>query len=294
MTVLTLNILRINDKRRDFNTLARLWKDVMEAGDGADVHFDFTRCDFLRPNAVVFLGGLTRLILSRGGTAHLLVNTLQEKVHVNLLQNGFAHAMGADTPPWQGHSIPYREYPEQDKQEIVRMLRDDWFGRGWINVSRALADGILGQMWEIFANAFEHGRSPVGIFCCGQHLPSRRELLLAVADFGVGIPSNVRLFRNPDITAEDAMCWAFKRGTSTAQRPASARGLGLDLLREFVRASGGRMEVFSHDGYARVDPQGESYETLPAFFEGTLVQVCLRCDDRCYRLSNEQPSQPFF
>jgi hypothetical protein len=90
------------------------------------------------------------------------------------------------------------------------------------------------------------------------------------------------------------MCWAFERGTSTAQRPASARGLGLDLLKEFIRASGGRMEVFSHDGYARVDDGGESYETLRAFFEGTLVQVCLRCDDRCYRLSNEQDSRPFF
>ena len=294
MTVLTLNIPRINDERRDFNTLARLWRAVTEAGDGVDVHFDFARCDFLRPNAVVFLGGLTHLIWNRGGTVCFLDDTMQEKVRVNLLQNGFAHAMGAGTPPWQGHSIPYREYPEQDQQEIARMLRDDWLGRGWINISRALANSIVGQMWEIFTNAFEHSSSPVGVFSCGQHLPSRRELLLAVADFGVGIPSNVRLFHNTHFTAADTMRWAFQRGTSTAQQPASARGVGLDLLKEFVRASGGRMEVFSHDGYARVDAQGETYETLPAFFEGTLVQVCLRCDDRCYRLSNEQPSRPFF
>ena len=46
MTVLTLNVPRINDERWDFNTLARLWSDVMEAGDGADVQFDFTQCDF--------------------------------------------------------------------------------------------------------------------------------------------------------------------------------------------------------------------------------------------------------
>lgn len=294
MTVLTLNIPRINDERRDFNTLARLWKDVMEAGDGEDVHFDFTRCDFLRPNAVVFLGGLARLIWNWGGTVSFLTNTMRDDVRVNLLQNGFAHAMGADTPPWSGNAIPYREYLDQDKNTIVRNLKKDWLGRDWINISPALANEIAGQMWEIFANAFEHGRSPVGIFCCGQHFPSRRELLLAVADFGVGIPSNVRLFHDPHFTAADTMRWAFERGTSTVRQPNFARGLGLDLLKEFVRASGGRMEVFSHDGYACVDAGGESYETLPAFFEGTLVQVCLRCDDRCYWLSNEQPSRPFF
>ncbi|MDS4020204.1 MAG: hypothetical protein RKR03_06800 [Candidatus Competibacter sp.] len=71
-----------------------------------------------------------------------------------------------------------------------------------------------------------------------------------------------------------------------------AQGESYETLPAFFE--GGRMEVFSHDGYARVDAQGESYETLPAFFEGTLVQVCLRCDDRCYRLSNEQLSRPFF
>ena len=294
MAALTLNVPRINDNRPDFNTLTGLWRDVMGAGDGVDVEFDFTHCDFLRPNALVFLGGLTRLIWKRGGTAHILVETLQEKVRVNLLQNGFAHAMGSDALPWQGNAIPYREYSEQDKNTIVRNLKEDWLGRGWISISPALVNEITGQMWEIFANAFEHGRSPVGICCCGQHLPRQGELLLAVADFGVGIPSNVQLFHNPRFTAADSMRWAFERGMSTARQSNFARGMGLDLLKEFIRASGGRMEVFSHDGYARVDAQGERYETLPSYFQGTLAQVCLRCDDRYYRLSNERHSTPFF
>lgn len=84
-----------------------------------------------------------------------------------------------------------REYFEQDEDGIVEDLRRNWLGRGWINISDALADEVVGQMWEIFANAFEHSDTRVGVYSCGQYFKARRVLTLAVADFGVGIPSNV-------------------------------------------------------------------------------------------------------
>lgn len=70
--------------------------------------------------------------------------------------------------------------------------------------------------------------------------------------------------------------------------------MGLDLLKEFVRQAKGCLQVYSHDGYARVDANGETYQDLLRFFEGTLVQVRLHCDDTAYVLSNELNSQPFF
>jgi len=208
--------------------------------------------------------------------------------------------MGAGSPPWQGNSIPYREYVEPDKNGVIhkngviQLLTDDWLGRGWISVSQDLANEIVGRMWEIFANAFEHGKSPVGIYCCGQYLKKRRELLLAVADFGVGIPSNVRFFEGqPNMDAQATMRWALTSGTSTSHRSGPS-GVGLNLLKEFVKVTHGRLAIFSHDGYARIDECGEIYQNLPVFFEGTLVQVTLRCDDTYYSLSNEVNSAPYF
>jgi hypothetical protein len=230
LTALTIHVPRINDELADFYHVAWIWGKVMEAGDGTEVTFDFSRCDFLRPNAVVFLGGLRRMIGYRGGTARFKMGTMHNQVRANLEQNGFAYAMGADVLPWQGNSIPYREYVEQDQDSIVQYLKNDWLGRQWVNLSDALASAIAGQMWEIFANAFEHADSRVGIYCCGQHLPRLGELLLAVADFGVGIPFNARIYRREaGLTAEQAMRWAFERGTSTSRRTSGPRGVGPGL-----------------------------------------------------------------
>lgn len=90
------------------------------------------------------------------------------------------------------------------------------------------------------------------------------------------------------------MRWAFTAGNSTSRRASGPRGVGLDLLKEFVRKVQGCLQVFSHDGYARIDADGETYQDLRCSFEGTLVQVRLRCDDKVYQLSNELNTQPFF
>lgn len=296
--MLTIYVPRLNDGHEDFVAMARIWRDVDAAGDGAEVRFDFTHCAFLQPNAVIFLGGLARVLGSRGGKALFQVGTMTDSVHMNLLQNGFAVAMGAATLPWQGNSIPYREYFAEDEDGIVRDLRANWLGRNWISVSAALANEVVGQMWEIFANAFEHGNSPVGIYCCGQYFWRRKVLSLAVGDFGVGIPSNVRIHLNsPGMSGADAMRWAFQLGTTTSRRLAGPRGVGLDLLKELVQKTNGSMVVYSHDGRARIDQKGETYENFEPFFEGTLVQISLLCDDKHYMLSDEVAAvsnTPFF
>ncbi len=206
--------------------------------------------------------------------------------------------MGAETSAWQGNAIPYQEHMEQDKNKIIGSLKHEWLGRGWISVSTALADEIAGQVWEIFANAFEHSKSPVGVYSCGQFMPARRELLLTVADFGVGIPSNVRIYLgNPAMPAGDAMLWAFTGGHTTQLQQTFPRGLGLDLLKRFVKKANGSMVVYSHDGRACIDQRGEKYENFEPFFEGTLVQIQLLCDDKHYMLSNEVTAvsnTPFF
>ncbi len=62
---------------------------------------------------------------------------------------------------------------------------------------------------EIYANAFEHGRTDIGVFSCGQHYPKLGELKLTVIDFGVGIPRNVRDFlKNSNLPADEALKWA--------------------------------------------------------------------------------------
>jgi len=95
---LILEIPTINDKPFDFDCLFEFWQQVNQ--NCSEVILDFSKCWFLRPNAVAFLGGLIRLITSQGREVIFKENTLHKDVKKNLQQNGFMFAFCQDITPW--------------------------------------------------------------------------------------------------------------------------------------------------------------------------------------------------
>jgi signal transduction histidine kinase len=289
---LILEIPTINDKPKDFDCLSQLWQKVQ--AETEEVIFDFSHCYFLRQNAVAFLGGLARLIESRGGKVTFNWETLKNHVCMNLKQNGFMYAFNAGEKPWLGNSIPYREDLSEDSDGLINYLAEDWLGRGWVHVSDILTAVIVGITCEIYANAFEHGKTNIGVFSCGQHFPRLRELNLTVVDFGVGIPQNVRDFvKNNDLPADEALKWAFQKGTTTRGGQVTG-GIGLDYLKQFVHINKGKLQILSHDGCATIDENGEVYENKQSFFGGTLVNITLLCDESLYALDFEADDELLF
>ncbi len=55
-----------------------------------------------------------------------------------------------------------------------------------------------------------------------------------------------------------------------------------------------QLEVFSHDGYGKIDAESESYHARTIGFAGTLVNIVLKCDDKLYYLASEVAEEPFF
>ncbi|OQW96727.1 MAG: ATP-binding protein [Desulfobacteraceae bacterium A6] len=298
MTQKVIQIPTLNDGVWDFAQLFNIWSQVNDYFE--DVRFDFTRCGFLRPNAVAFLGGLSRLIESRMGSVVFDWSTLHNKrVMTNICQNGFAGTFGYSSSRWDGNSIPYREDKTLDMNRIMDYLTYNWIGKGWVHVSDRLRNAIAGKMWEIYNNAFEHSGSDIGVYSCGQYFRNKNDLILSVVDFGRGIPANVRTFLRQYVDQvlvsklSGAACikWAFERGNSTCMGGV-ARGLGLDLLKEFVRINQGKLEVYSNEGYAIIDRDGERYENRYIAFEGTVVHITLRCDENLY-LFHDESEAPF-
>jgi len=285
-----LEVPTLNDSASDFDQLFALWSQVNDYYE--NVCFDFSQCHFLRPNAVAFLGGLARLIESRFGSATFdLASLTDEAVMMNLRQNGFAGSFGHHSPSWSGHSIPYREDKEEAPDAYCDYLANEWLGRGWVQISSRLRDAIVGKVWEIYTNAFEHAGSSPGVFSCGQHFRHRNELVLSVVDFGIGIAANVRNFlrsdkRTEQLTTAACLRWAFQLGTST--RPNEmARGLGLDLLKEFIRVNHGKLEVYSNEGYVLIDANREQFVNRQTYFEGTIFHITLQCDESYYHFEDE-------
>lgn len=280
-----IHVPRINATPSDF---ADLFSIRAEAGGlFTDVQFDFSNCDFLAPNAVACLGGIARLVDHNGGQAVFNWGSMSPKVLMNLRQNGFAGKFGDPSGQWDGNSIPYREDGIRDVQGIMEYLTYRWLGKGWVRVPVQVANAIAGQMWEIYGNAFEHSNTQIGVFSCGQYFPQMNELVLTAIDFGQGIPQKIRTFLGQDdraqtLSSSSCLQWAFGRGNSTSVGKV-ARGLGLDLLKEFVASNRGKMEVYSNDGYAIIDERGDRYSDRNIGFEGTIVYITLHCDESLYQ-----------
>ena len=291
-----VNVPTLNNRCWDFDWLFQLWSQLDD--DGLQVQFDFSRCGFLRQNAVAFLGGLVRSIQHRRGAVLIDWNSIQRDVAKNLARNGFMQSFGGPASAWSGNSVPFREDRVPNNQGVIDYLGRMWLGQGWVHVSNKLRDAIVGCVWEIYENAFEHafepGKPNIGIFSCGQHFPRQQTLDLTVLDFGVGIPSNVRIFsRDPNYPAHKALQWAFSPGTTTKPN-GMGRGMGLDLLKRFIKLNKGRLEVFSHEGYAVISENEESFGTRSIYYEGTLMSIRLVCDESFYKLQSEVDEGPIF
>ncbi len=286
----------INDSPPDYDYLFALC-DQLRGIKSTEVIFDFTGCGFLRQNAVVLLGALVRLLQQNENKVAFRLGTIVDRVRINLEQNGFLHRLGLGGTPWNGNSIPFREDVVMVEDDYADFLSEKWLGRGWINVSANLRDHIVSRVIEAYINVFDHAASPIGVITCGQHYPSWRELRITMVDMGVGIPHNVREYlKQPQMSAADALRWAFEPMKTTKDQDNFARGNGLKLLKSFMEDNHGKLEIYSETGYVCIDDKGVRFYNRQRSFQGTIVQITLICDAARYTLAEEddQNSEEWF
>jgi hypothetical protein len=278
--------------------LMDIFHPLLKNTETAEVILDFSKCKFLGHHAVTIIGGLAYWLREKMASSLTLdTTTLEEKIYQNLDQNGFLRHLGQDSEPWDGNSIPFRHDHKFQKDELIQYLGDKWLGKGWIRISNELKSYIIATVLEIYLNAFEHGGSEFGVFSCGQYYPKLRRLQLTILDFGVGIPHNVRTFRDDHtLSAQEAIEWSLRKGNSTRPLPDTARGLGLDGMSRFISVNKGKLQIYSHDGYVKLSQNPPKYggQTYP--FQGTIVNINLVCDETYYCLSSELAldDKPFF
>lgn len=263
-----------------------------------DIILDFSKCTFLAQNAVAVIGGMASFLELHGSSLTLDLETLVSKININLAQNGLLNHLGYPHTSWDGNSIPFRHDLLLDKEAIACYLNEHWLGKGWLNISKELKEHIVCKVIEIYGNAFDHSHSDLGVFSCGQYYPNKKQLKLTILDLGVGIPANVRKFQAiPDLPEADAIKWAFQQGNSTKLTPKMARGNGLDIIKSFIQKNqGGKLEIYSHGGIAKITQDNDEYGRQDIPFQGTIVNINLVCDSKYYLLDSElqKQDQPFF
>ncbi|WP_024983786.1 ATP-binding protein [Brevibacillus borstelensis] len=283
----------VNDDPTDFYYLFDFSKLVSEVEE--DILVDFSQCGFLRQNAVAMLGGLARKAESRGIRLHFKWDSLTRRVKNNLRKNGFMGTFASFASNSSGNSIPYREDLNDSPDSYIEYLKEEWLHPGWVNMSPALREAITSKVYEIYRNAFDHGLSSIGVFSCGQLYPNLSELRLSIVDFGIGIPTEVKHYlRNHSMNASDALSWAFKIGNTTKPSDDHGRGLGLGILKDYIKANNGILEIYSNDGYVKVTKNQEVFQNTPYFFGGTIFNITIKQDESYYCFASEVDNDPLF
>ncbi len=288
-----LKIPNIYDGTSGFKLLFDIWNDYNQSNN---LQFDFSECTFIKQNGVAFLAGLASQIRKNGGDVSIDECTFVPQVRMNLAQNGFLKEITGECEPWDGNSVPLMQCFPRDVNSIERYLANQWIGKGWIHTSNLLSEKICGNVLELYANAFEHSSSEIGVFTCGQRFPKKNSLILTIIDFGIGIPQSLNDYfkeSGESFYGNSRLEMAFQDGFSTKKRE-RPRGIGLDLLKDFIQKNHGSMDIYSNNEYAHITSTEINYMIKDFYFNGTAINIKLMCDEKYYLIEGESVDQPYF
>ena len=152
-----------------------------------------------------------------------------------------------------------------------------------------LHDEVQRALIELFQNVFYHAASPCCGIAVGQFYPLAKQVQVCVCDSGLGLVQQIRRAGLAQGTPPDTLEWAMGSGNTTRrQEHDTPGGLGLYMLREFVKINEGSLRIVANEGYLCQNGRDLIRRTLSVAFPGTLFQVKFNVrSDREYRFASE-------
>ena len=159
-------------------------------------------------------------------------------------------------------------------------------------MSRGLREKFLEGVDELFANSSLHSLSSIPVFSGGQFFPRKDRLTFIICDGGRGIHGSLQAAGKLFSQTSDAIDWAMEMNNS-ARSGDIPGGLGLGILKDFVKMNQGCLLVCSHDGYWELKGDTIRKATLSAHFPGTAVSLEINtADTKSYHMTSRvNPSE---
>lgn len=247
------------------------------------VYFDFTKVSFIEPVGVVVLSNLIEYLKKTGVSVWFKGHKTKTKCNTFLDDAGFfKQYLGNHV--FEGSTLRSTTIPLKliSREEFTNYLYSKL--TPWIELEVGLSENSLSalrtSLEEIFHNVRDH--SGEGIGCTfAQHFPNKKEIQIAISDFGHGIPEVVRT-KVPGLSDPEALKTACQEGFST-QSNVRNRGAGLpNLMRYVTQRNNGTVLIASCaaniSASMGVNGTKITARTEKGFYPGTLVRVILRTD----------------
>lgn len=144
---------------------------------------------------------------------------------------------------------------------------------------------------EAFHNVIDHSKSMVSGYVFTQFFPKRKQIIISLCDFGLGISGTVNNYfsekNQPILTSKDAMQWAFTERNTIGSKSNNG-GLGLDIISTITKSLRSSLVVISNDVVFDQQIDGTiTYKDIPDAFPGTQVVVTLNTQNLNHLVSDE-------
>ena len=172
----------------------------------------------------------------------------------------------------------YKIFRRNELNTFSQYIKDDVLKpEGFPKMSPAARKKIIEGIVEVFLNSIIHGQTD-NIFICGQYYPQKGRLKFTLVDLGITIKTDVCKNKGICLGGKEAIQWAVS-GDNTTRQGKTPGGLGLKMLRNFLKLNGGSIQIISNDGYWQENGTEEIIKDMKFPFRGTIVTVDVNTTD---------------
>lgn len=250
-----------------------------------DVIIKFNGCEFISPNGLTVIGSLPFLAKQQGKEVKIDLESINNYGLKRWIYNsGFMSFFNPElTTKFSGlHSISFKKFDLNDKDdtELIYNYIEQIKNLIPVKMDVNLEEEIKSKLYEIFRNAFDHSDSKVGVYGCGHYYENKGILNFCLYDAGVGIPDKVRMYlNNANMESRETLEWAVHSGNSTVTARDYPRGVGFELLSEFIELNGGNIKIWSYDSSCQINTRNNKiYENTQMKLLGTMFSIEIKSD----------------
>ncbi|MFA5566939.1 MAG: ATP-binding protein [Acidimicrobiia bacterium] len=280
--------MRFSNISNDFNSYQQLITFYEENKDEFFLNIQLDINNFFCANVSAVLGAILDKLILNANNIHF--RSIDDKIKEILKKNDFLSFYGYNSEvDIHNTTIKYKKILPTDGKYFVNYIEKELIDSNLSilpRMSKGIKEGIIEAIYEVFVNAQIHSQTKY-IYSCGQFFPGSNELFFTLVDTGISIKNCVNKRFKSNLTSVQAIKWALVDRNTTKEHITG--GIGLALLKDFIKNNRGLMQIISNDGYYSLDDGREVYKLFSGQFPGTVVTIKFKTDDKHhYSLKNEK------
>lgn len=282
--------LSICSNLEGFSWLVETFKNIRNE-KFSDIIFDFKFCNWFEANLCAVLGAICHRATQNINNVKFVNFSLP--IQSIFSKNEFLKYFGDRWTSFDVNrtTIKYRRYKSSEQSLFKKYLDDELLSmEDMPNMSELLKKKINESIFEIFENAVTHGASEY-VFSCGQYYPQKTppRIDFTIVDLGKGIKANVNEYLEKNLNGVETIKWAVKE-SNTTKKGNTPGGLGLKLIRNFLRINRGEIQIVSADGFWQQDKNNIIFAaSFNKNFAGTIVNLEFNIDKKTYIFLQRKP-----